>query len=146
MKSGSSDGFSLVELAIALLLMGLVLSFSVPALHGFVSSYRLHGAAADITHRLSAAREQAKASGKPRTVRFMSGFQGSDYHVWNGSSAHPKWKLPAHIGYDWAPGTGATYRMSPDGRCLDSGMIILEDWRGKRDTIVVRSSGAISSP
>jgi prepilin-type N-terminal cleavage/methylation domain-containing protein len=143
MTRPSSSGFSLVELAITILILGLVFAFSMPAFSGLSASYQLKGATEDIGAQMRLARETAIATGNTRTIRFISSFQGSDYHIWDGAVANPKWTLPKGIVYNWGGGTVNTYRMSKDGRCLDSGMIILQDRRGNRDTVSVQMSGLV---
>jgi prepilin-type N-terminal cleavage/methylation domain-containing protein len=145
MNSRASRGFSLVELAITLVVFGLVLAMTVPAFRGFSASHQLKGAIANVNGQLRLGREKAIASGTTQTLRFMAGFQGSDYHVWNGTVANPKWSLPNGISYYWGAGTQNTYRMTREGRCLDSGMIILQDARGNRDTVSVQISGFVLS-
>ena len=73
----------------------------------------------------------------------MKNFQSSDYHMWNGTVANPSWRLPSSIDYLWSTGTQNTFRMSSDGRCLDTGYIILQSDRGDRDTVSIRLSGLI---
>ena len=140
-----SRGFSLVELAVTLVVFGLVLAMTVPAFRGFSASHQLKNAVANITGQLRLGREKAISSGTTQTLRFMAAFQSSDYHIWNGTTANPKWSLPNGISYYWGSGTQNTYRMTRDGRCLDSGMIILQDARGTRDTVSVQISGLVLS-
>jgi prepilin-type N-terminal cleavage/methylation domain-containing protein len=143
MARPAARGFTLVEIAITLVIMGIVLAFAVPALQGLSTSHQLKGTAAAISGQLRLAREKAIATGTTQTIRFMAGFQSSDYHIWNGTVADPKWSLPNRISY--ATGTQSQFRMAPNGRCLDSGLIILQDARGVRDTVSVESSGLVTS-
>ena len=141
----ASSGFSLIELAITLVVFGLVLAMTVPAFRGFSASHQLKGSVANVTGQLRLAREKAISTGATQELRFMAGFQTSDYHIWNGAVANPKWSLPKDISYFWGTGTQNTYRMTRDGRCLDSGLIILQDARGNRDTVSVQISGLVMS-
>jgi hypothetical protein len=63
--------------------------------------------------------------------------------VHNGSSIEPKWSLPRKVTYYWGSGTEWQYEMTRDGRCKESGLIILQDSRGNRDTISVQASGLV---
>ena len=143
MKSLASSGFSLVELAITVLILGMLLAFGVPAINGLSVRYQLHGAVEDIAGQLRLARETAIATADTQYVHFSAGQFGCDYHIHNHGIVDPKWKLPNRIVYYWGAGTQWEYKMIKDGRCLDSGMIILQDPRGNRDTVSVQASGLV---
>ena len=140
----SSAGFSLVELMVALAIFGLLLTLATPAFKRFQESQALFDAAGQITRELRAARQKAIATGATQEIRFMYNFGGtSDYHIWNGTVANPSWRLPKNITYYWGGGTQNDYRWTSDGRCQDFGWVILENTRGLRDTVAVRTSGMI---
>jgi prepilin-type N-terminal cleavage/methylation domain-containing protein len=143
MKLLTDKGFSMVELAIVMLVMGMLIAFAVPAVTGYRSSHMVRIASENIAGQLRLAREKAVSTGTTQVLRFKPGFQGSDYHVWNGSVADPKWSLPGGISYLWAAGTQDSFRLTQDGRSLDSGMIVVQDARGVRDTVSVQRSGLI---
>ena len=143
MKRFVPKGFSMVELAIVMLVMGMIIAFAVPAVTGYRSSHMVKIASENIAGQLRLAREKAVSTSTTQTLRFMAGYQGSDYHVWNGSAPDPKWKLPTGITYLWTAGTQDSFRLTQDGRSLDSGMIIVQDTRGVRDTVSVQRSGLI---
>lgn len=136
-------GFSLIELVIVLLIMGIVIGFGVPLFAGYRSSQEVKLAGENITGQLRLARESAITSGTTQLIRFKAGYQSSDYHILRGSLATPKWSLPVGVTYLWASGTQDTFRLTSDGRSLDSGMIIVCDSRGVRDTVSVQRSGVI---
>ncbi len=133
----------MVELAIVMLVMGMLIAFAVPAVTGYRSSHLVRIASENIAGQLRLAREKAVTTGTAQTLRFKAGFQNSDYHVWNGSTAYPKWSLPTGITYLWTAGTQDSFRLTQDGRSLDSGMIVVQDSRGVRDTVSVQRSGLI---
>ena len=143
MKSVASRGFSLIELAITILLLGIMIGFTIPAFSGFSTAHKLAGATQEISGQIRLAREKAIATGTAQTIRFKANFQDSDYHIWTGAVANPKWKLPSHIRYFWGSGTDSAYTMTKDGRSSNSGMIILQDSRGFRDTVSVQMSGMV---
>jgi prepilin-type N-terminal cleavage/methylation domain-containing protein len=136
-------GFSMVELAIVLVIFGIIVGFGVPMMTGYRQSHMVKIAKENIAGQLRLAREKAITSGATQELRFKANFQGADYHVWNGSAADPKWKLPTGIRYLWSTGTQDTFRLTSDGRCMDSGMIIVQDSRGVSDTVSVQRSGVI---
>ena len=142
MRSHAARGFSLIEMCIALVILGMLFAFSIPAVNSFNASYKRRGAAEDIAGQLRLAREKAIATSSTQTLRFTP-ISGADYYVWNGATGNPSWKLPNGITYYTGTGTYAEYRMSKDGRSLDSGMIVVQDTRGIRDTVSVQLSGLV---
>ena len=79
MKSPASGGFSLVELAITVMILGMIFAFGVPAINGLSNRYQLRGAIDDISGQLKLAREKAIATGIDQTVHFSAGYMGADY-------------------------------------------------------------------
>ncbi len=136
-------GFSLVELAIVLVIMGTLIGLGVPMFSGYRQSQMVKIAGENITGQLRLARESAITSGTTQLIRFKASFQNSDYHVMRGSVVSTKWSLPVGVTYLWASGTQDTFRLTSDGRSLDSGMIIVRDSRGVSDTVSVQRSGVI---
>ena len=118
MTRPSNRGFSMVELIIVLLVMGMIIAIAVPTVSGFRSSHMVKIAVENIAGQLRLAREKAISSGTTQTLRFQAGVGGYDYHVWNGGVANPGWKLPNGIHYLWASGTQDSFRLTRDGRCL----------------------------
>jgi len=144
MKSASAAGFSLIELAITILVLGIVLAFGIPAFSNFSGSYNLKGATENIGAQLRLAREKAISTGIAQTLWFKkSKCAGSDYCVDNGGGPDPKWNLPNGINYKNGSGFQDTYTMGKDGRWNTSGMVIVQDIRGNRDTVSVQMSGLV---
>ena len=138
-----SRGFSLIELAIVLVIMGTIIGFGVPMFTGYRTAQMVKVTGENIAGQLRLARETAITSGTTQLIRFKAGYQGSDYHILRGSIATPKWSFPTGVTYLWATGTQDTFRLTSDGRSLDSGMIIVKDSYGARDTVSVQRSGVI---
>ena len=139
-----SAGFSLAELMVILAVMGLILVYAVPGFKRFKESQALNDASTQIARELRAARQKAIATGNTQEIRFIYNFGGtSDYHIWSNSVANPSWRLPKDVTYFWGSGTQSSYRWTSNGRCLDFGWIIIENSRGVRDTIGVRTTGMI---
>jgi Tfp pilus assembly protein FimT len=103
----------MVELAIVLVIFGTIIAFGVPMMTGYRSSHMVKIAKENIAGQLRLAREKAISTGATQTLRFIAGFQGADYHVWNGAVANPKWSLPTGIQYLWSGGTQNTFRLTP---------------------------------
>ncbi len=137
-------GFSLVELAIVLVVMGLLLGFSIPNFQNLSSTYQLRGATENIAGQLRLAREKALASGIVQPVSFKYNYLGqSDYRTTPASGVGGAWRLPRGITYAWGSGTDSAYILQTDGRSDRSGLIILQNRRGNRDTVSVQLSGLI---
>ncbi len=138
MASPSQRGFSLIELMIVLTVLGLLLGFSIPSFHRLSSSYQLQAAAENIAGQIRLAREKAIATGVAQPFEF----RGARYAA-PASGVGASWKLPRGIDYVWCGGTDSTYTLQTDGRCLPSGMVVLQDPDGNRDTVTVQLSGLV---
>jgi prepilin-type N-terminal cleavage/methylation domain-containing protein len=148
----STRGFSLVEMLVTVLVLGMVIAFSVPAFQSFGNTNRLHGATENLAANMRVLREKAMATGQTQTLHFTLNFppaQGWDYHVHNGASTSPGWALPNGITY-WSIGINPVFHK--DGRPRAdinaasnpiSGNVVLRNPRGERDTVTVLSSGMI---
>jgi hypothetical protein len=81
------------------------------------------------------------ATGMDQPMHYTPNFQDSDYHIHYGSGFVPaKWKLPRGITF-YAIGVNPT--MNTTGRSSASGLIILQDTNGNRDTVSVLTSGMV---
>lgn len=145
MNRPSTRGFTLVELAVTILVLGLLFAFSIPAYQNVSASYQLKGATENVAAQLRLAREKAIATGMDQPMHFTYNYLDSDYHIHYASGFVPaKWKLPRGITYYSVTFTPiSTPTMLRDGRTNASGNIILRDTRGNRDTVSVQMSGLI---
>ncbi len=145
MPSRSEAGFSLIELAIVLLVIGLVIGISVPSIARYMNDLALRGATDQIASVLLLTRDRAIATRTSRTLQFQAGYQGTDYRVEVGGVMQTGWTLPKQVSYAWLSGTIASVTLTPDGRCSTSGLVILQDTQGSKDTVDVLSSGLVIS-
>jgi len=139
-----SRGFTLVEVAVTLGIFGLLLAISVPSLLGVNETHQLQGAAENLAGQLRLARETAIGTGQTQTMHFaMNDPSGTtwDYHIHNGGTAGPGWSLPSGISY-YTVTVNPTF--GTDGRASSSGMIVLQNARGERDTVSLQVSGLVS--
>ncbi len=142
MRTRSSRGFTLVELAIVLVIMGLLLMFSIPAYQKFTASTNATGAANNVAAQFRLAREKAIDTGAPQTLVFHG---GATYSARQGGTTVASWTLPHDVAFRWAAGTDSTYTFGTDGRSDRSGLVILQNSRGFRDTVSVQMSGLVTS-
>jgi prepilin-type N-terminal cleavage/methylation domain-containing protein len=149
----STRGFSLVEMLITVLVLGMVIAFSVPAFQSFGNTNRLHGASENVAANMRVLREKAMATGQMQTLHFQVDYPPGktwDYHLHNNTAVLPS------VGWDLPRGVTAIGVVHPifhkDGRPrVDtnpasnpiSGNIVLRNGRGERDTVTVLSSGMI---
>ena len=143
MNDCRSRGFTMVELAITFLVLGLLLAFSIPAFQNISDSYRLHGAAENIAAQLRLAREKAIATGQDQEMHFTTNYPPGtpyDYHIHNNGVVGACWALPKGVSYFSASFIPV---MKKDGRCDPSGFVVLQDARGNRDTVSVQLSGLV---
>ena len=148
MNHSSSRGFSLVELAVTLVVIGLVLGFSVPAFQSYNRHQQLKGATENVAGQLRLLRETAIGIGQTQTMHFTANWlyngQLSDYHIHNGLlPPGAMWRLPRDVTYYWGVGTNAVITSGTDGRMTSSGLIILQDTQGNRDTVSTLASGLV---
>jgi prepilin-type N-terminal cleavage/methylation domain-containing protein len=136
-----SRGFTLVELAVVLVVMGMLLAMSVPAYKSLTQSYTLKGGAENLAAQLRLTREKAISTGRDLYFGCNPGYQGTDYHVHDGSSL-VGWKLPKGISFAGATPHIWFYR---DGRVDISAIIPLRNQRDDRDTVNVLLSGMATS-
>ena len=145
--SRSSRGFTLVEMAIVVLLMGLMVGFAIPAFRRLGGTHGVRGAKDNIISQVQMARARAIATGVDQPIHFFTGTFGFDYHI------HPVgvgvatvgWKLPNNVTYEWPVGSPMAVTMQKDGRASSSLIIPLTNAQGVKDTVSVLASGQVFS-
>jgi len=135
-------GFTLIELAIVLLVFGLLVAMVAPSIGRYTEDLNLKGAADQMANAVRLARDRAMATRTDRTVQFQAGVSGWDYRV-EANGAVSGWKLPRGITYAWLPGTIDSVVVTPDGRCSVSGLVILRGFHGAQYTVSILSSGLV---
>ena len=141
--SQSERGFSMIELMMVVLVMGIVAAFAVPSALQMSQGMKLSGAANAIAGQLRLARSKAMATGLDQTVHFSADSLGCDYHVHSSAGViTPLAKLPNGVTY-----TASTFKsvtMSSSGRASTSIFIGVRDRRGDVDTVSVQASGLVT--
>ena len=128
-----------------LVVLGLILGYSLPAMNRFSATLQLRGAGENIAGQLRLAREKAIATGVVQPVSFRYDHLGSDYRTTPATGVGGSWRLPRGITDTWGAGVESTFVFQRDGRCDRSGLIVLRDNFGHRDTVSVQLSGFVSN-
>lgn len=145
MRRAGTRGFTLVEMAVTILVLGLLFAFSIPAFQRVSASYQLKGATENMAAQLRLAREKAMATGMDQPMHFAPNSLNADYHIHYPSGFIPltaKWKFPRGVTY-YSIGVPALLTMQRDGRASASGSVVLQDTRGNKDTVSVMASGLV---
>jgi type IV fimbrial biogenesis protein FimT len=143
-RSNSTEhGLSLIELMITLVILGIVLAFSVPALGSSRQTHALKDATNNVASQLRLARQMALASGTARPFHFAEDSAGYDYHVHQPDGRIVGWSLPHGVHFTLGAGTSVGLVMNPSGRASQTVNVILANGRGARDSVSVQLSGYV---
>ena len=141
----NESGFTLVELAITVLVLGILLAFSIPSLSALNQTQSLRGAAEDVAAQLRLARAKAIGTGVVQPVH-MVGTKVYHIHYSTGIQPSAVWSLPTNV--KWGRSMGDWYRMNSDGSCTFAGnadgVIPITNSRGAAETVTVQRSGLIT--
>jgi len=138
-----SHGFSLIELAVVMLIFGIVLATGIPSFIKYRRDQELVTAAQNIAGQIRLSRATAMVTGRVQRFHLYYNFSGYDYHVHdNNGPVAAGWKLPKGITYSWG-GSLVGFDLTPDGRASTSTDIMLVRDDGVRDTISVQMSGQV---
>src|SRR5262245_60192249 len=151
-ESGSA-GFTLVEIAVTLLLLGMLFALAAPTVTQLSGSYHLKTTTENLAGQIRLGRERAIATGAYQHFHFTT-IANADYFIIDHSTAvmTGNWKFPKGVTYFTGAGTMNWVDMAPDGRAKwgqaptsppASGLIILQDQRGVRDTVSIQASGLV---
>lgn len=139
----TTRGFTLVEMAVTVLILSLLIGFGAAALHQSGNRQGLRGAMEVVGGELRLARERAIATGQTQTIHFTMDYppgSGWAFHLHNGVNVQAGWPLPR--GCSWT-GTPGTLVFGTDGSVNTSQTIVVQDAAGEQDTCYVTSSGLV---
>lgn len=144
MLRAHAQGFTLIELGVVLVLLGLILGIAVPSIHHSTVSSRLAVGADGVVTQLYLAREKAVDEQADVTVRFAEDSLDSDLQMIQSGRLVGRWSLPTEIG--WSPVSSRCVVLTKDGRANAAANLIVMDRDGRRDTVSVMASGMVVHP
>ena len=137
-------GFTLVELAITIIILGMLFAMGIPAFRSLSQSQLLVSNTENIAAQMRMLRQRALSQSGDQVLHFTANFLNSDYHLHQASGyVLPLGKLSPGITFYWGTGTSSSFTMHRDGTCDPSAMVILQNTRGARDTVSVQVSGLV---
>jgi prepilin-type N-terminal cleavage/methylation domain-containing protein len=136
----TDHGFSLIELMVVLVVFGLVLSFGIPAYHGYSQDQQLHASAETVGRQVQLARMRAMSTGVTQTMNFDTLSTPNSLYILDATKSL-KWSLPK--GIKFATGGANSFTLTNDGRASSSQYIVLKNLAARRDTVSVESSGLV---
>jgi prepilin-type N-terminal cleavage/methylation domain-containing protein len=136
-------GFTLVELAITIIILGMLFAMGIPAFRSLSQTQLLVSNTENIAAQLRMTRQRALSLSSDQVIHFTANFLNCDYHIHNGSYIYPLGKLSPGISYWIGTGTSSSFTMHRDGTCDPSALIILQNTRGMLDTVSVQVSGLV---
>jgi len=138
-----SRGFSLIELAVVMLIFGIVIATGIPSFIKYRRDQELVTASQNIASQIRLYRATAMVTGRVQRFHLYYNFSGYDYHVHDNNGPVAKgWKLPKGVTYSWG-GSLVGIDLTPDGRASNSVDIELVRDDGVRDTVSVQMSGQV---
>ena len=136
-------GFTLVELAITIIILGMLFAMGIPAFRSISQTQVLVANTENVAAMFRMTRQRALSLSSGQTIHFSPNVLGSDYHIHNGTYIYPLGKFSPGVTNYLGVGTSTTFIMMPDGTCDRSAMVILQNTRGMRDTVSVQMSGLV---
>lgn len=140
-------GFSLAEMMVTVLILGMVAAFSVPAFNKYLTGWNLTTSRTTVVTELKLLRQKAITRGQSLGVWFSP----NSNMYWFQNPATGNWtlyRLPSRVTFSSVAFTGGPYYtyMEPDGRSRNAGRIVLTNTAGARDTVDVELSGWVGRP
>jgi prepilin-type N-terminal cleavage/methylation domain-containing protein len=139
-------GFTLVESAVVMLVIGLILAMSVPSFQSYRHTQLLEAGSQQVLGQLRLARQKAIGIQHDQRVTFST--VSNNYTVQDlvtsqnfGPFTFPKGIILESASLVEGGVTGTTIAAHSDGRYTGSGEIVLKNGKGTRDTISVQVSG-----
>lgn len=143
MSKQGSRGFTLIEMAVVLVIIGIVMAIGIPSFLSYRRDHELKSASQNLAAQLRSARATAMVTGRVQRFHLYDNFGGFDYHIHdNNGPLKSGWNLPQGVGYAWG-GSLIGIDFKPDGRASTALDIVLVRDDGVRDTVSVDLSGMV---
>jgi prepilin-type N-terminal cleavage/methylation domain-containing protein len=136
----ASQGFSLIELMVVLVVFGLLLSIGIPAYHEMSQDQQLHATAETVGREVQLARMRAMSTGNTQTINFDTLSTRHSVFIVDAQKS-TKWTLPR--GIKFASGGAPSFTLTNDGRASSSQYLVLKNLQARFDTVSVESSGLV---
>ncbi len=140
LRQRGAEGFTLIELAITMVVIGLMLAFGLASYHSFSQDQQLRGSVEAVVGNVHLARVRAMSTGRAQRVSFDSTVTPAVVRSADATSSL-SWPLPK--GVHFVSPAADTFTLTSDGRASHSRYIVLQNPRGQRDTVSVETSGLV---
>ena len=130
-------GFSMVELMVALVVLGILIGMSVPSYTRYSLTQRVRGSCENLVQTIQLQRSRAMATGQDVIINFNTAAPAAWTVMSQGRSNRTA--LPTGVSYVSANPTSLT--LSRDGHVNTSGLIVMKGTTGVSDTVSVQLSG-----
>jgi len=141
-----AKGFTLIESAIVMVVLGVMFGMTVPAFRSYQRSHLLQAGTENVLGQLRLARQKAIGMQHEQRLTFSTGPDRYTVQDMVTNETFGPFTFPKEIALDRASlveggVTGTTISALTDGRFSGSGEIVLRDPKGTRDTLSVQVSG-----
>jgi len=130
-------GFSLIELMVAIVVLGLLIGFSVPSYQTYALTQKLRGTSENLVQTIQLQRSRAMATGQSVTINFNTGAPAG----WTVMSAGRQNQMALPLGITYASANPATLTLTRDGQVSNSGLVVFQNRTGTQDTVSIQLSG-----
>lgn len=135
-----AGGFSLVELLIVVAVLAMAAAFSLPALRGSMSAFRLRASADTVAGELDAARVMAISRGAVYEVRFTT----NTVYVRDPQDPNRPPRLPKQLDEGIGVVTGPVISFQPRGTCSGGAVTVKNLSNHTTASIIVSVTGKIA--
>jgi Tfp pilus assembly protein FimT len=141
-----TSGYTLVEVASVLVVLGLLFGFSIPSFRSYRQSQLLEAASQDVIGQLRLGRQKAIGMQHEQRLTFSVGTNSYTVRDLATNQSFGPFGFPGGITLEDASivvsgVTGASITALTVGRFSGSGEFVLRDPNGMRDTVSVQASG-----
>ena len=130
-------GFSLIELMVAITVLGLMIGFSIPSYQSYALTQKLRGTSENLVQTIQLQRSRAMATGQSVTLNFNTAAPAG-WTVMTGSRFNHT-NLP--LGISYASANPSSITLTRDGRVNPSALVVFQNRKGTQDTVSVQLSG-----